>query len=180
MKAEPWTVLSSEQLLDCRIFSVERTLSQSPLDASVHEFFRLQSADFAQIVPVTERNEVVMVRQFRHGSGELSLEIPAGLVDEGETPAEAAARECLEETGYAVDGVQPFGVLRPNPALFVNYLHAFVAYGARQVAEIAQTATEHTEVELIPVDRITDLLLQGVIDHALDTAILWRFLHERS
>jgi 8-oxo-dGTP pyrophosphatase MutT (NUDIX family) len=180
MKVKPWTILSSEQMLDCRVFTVERTKSQSPIDASVHEFFRLRSVDWAQIVPVTEDNEVVMVRQYRHGSGELSLEIPAGLIDEGEAPAEAAARECLEETGYAVNGLQPLGVLRPNPALFLNYLHAFVAFGVYEAAEIAHTATEQTEVELVAVDRIAELMLQGVVDHALDTAVLWRFLHEYS
>jgi 8-oxo-dGTP pyrophosphatase MutT (NUDIX family) len=178
MKVKPWTVLSSERLLDCPVFSVERTQSRSPVDASIHEFYRLQCPDWAQIIPVTEQNEVVMVRQFRHGSSELSLEIPAGMVDPGEAPIAAAARECLEETGYQCSALQPFGVLRPNPALFANYLHAFVAFGVTRVADIAQSATEHTEVELVPAQRISELLLQGVVDHALDTALLWRFVHE--
>ena len=134
--------------------------------------------DWAQIVPVTDNNEVVLIRQYRHGSGELSLEIPAGLIDEGEAPIDAAARECMEETGYAVDGIQPLCVLRPNPALFLNYLHVFVAFGVQKVAEALQSPTEHTEVELVPVSGIADLLKQGVIDHALDTAVLWRFVHE--
>lgn len=178
MIVRPWTVLASEELLDCRILSVERTRCQSPVDESVHEFFRLRSVDWAMVVPITAAGEIVLVRQYRHGSGALSLEIPSGLVDPGETPIQAAARECLEETGYRADGLQPFCVLRPNPALFTNRLHAFVARGVRKVSEIAQTATEHTEVELVPGQQVGDFLRDGRIDHALDSAVLWRLVHE--
>ena len=180
MRVEPWTELSSEQLLDCRIFKVERTLSRSPVDRSVHEFFRIRSANFAHVVPVTADDEVVMVRQYRHGTGELSLEVPAGLIDPGEDPAAAAARECLEETGYRALELRSLGVLRPNPAVFANYLYTFAAYDVRPEAEILRTETEHTEVELVPIARIAELLTEGVVDHALDTAVLWRFLHEHS
>jgi 8-oxo-dGTP pyrophosphatase MutT (NUDIX family) len=180
MKIRPWRILSAEHMLDCRVFSVERTKSQSPVDASVHEFYRVRCVDWAQIVPVTDDNEIVMVRQYRHGSDELSLEIPAGLIDPGETPAEAARRECKEETGYTANELESLGVLRPNPALFLNRLHAFVTYGAKPGAAILNTATEQTEVELVPVDRVAEMILQGEIDHALDVAVLWRFLHVHS
>jgi len=180
MRVEPWTVLSSEQLLDCRIFRIERTLARSPVDRSVHEFFRIRSVDFAHVVPVTENDEVVMVRQYRHGSGEMSLEVPAGLIEPSEDPAAAAARECLEETGYATGELRSLGMLRPNPAVFANNLHTFVAYGVRRVAAIEQTETEQTEVELVPLDRVASLMIDGVIDNALDVAVLWRFLHQRS
>lgn len=180
MKVKPWTVVASEQVFDGRVFTVEQTMCQSPVDDSVHDFFRLRSVDWAHIVPITEHREIVMVRQYRHGSGELSLEIPAGMIEAGEAPADAAARECLEETGYQTNAVQPFGVMRPNPALFVNYLYAFVAFDVHRVADIAQTATEQTEVELVPVKRIAEMLQQGVVDHAHDCATLWRFIHEYS
>lgn len=180
MRVEPWTVLSSEQLLDCRIFRIERTLARSPVDQSVHDFFRIRSVDFAHIVPVTENDEVVMVRQYRHGSGEMSLEVPAGLIEPGEDPSQAAARECLEETGYVAARLQSLGMLRPNPAVFTNNLHTFVAYGVRRVAAIAQTDTEHTAVELVPIDALARMLIEGVIDNALDVAVLWRFLHQHS
>jgi len=178
MPVRPWTVLSIEPLQDCRVFTVERLESRSPVDASVHDFFRIRSVDWAQIVPVTDNDEIVMVRQYRHGSGELSLEVPAGLIDAGEAPDAAAARECLEETGYAVSNLRSLGVLRPNPALFMNRLHTFAAFGAQPAARIMQTDTEQTEVELVRVADMADLLIRGVVDHALDTAVLWRFLHE--
>ena len=178
MRVSPWTVLSSEDLLDCRIFRIERTFARSPVDRTVHDFFRIRSADWSHVVPVTADDDVVMVRQYRHGSGEMSLEVPAGIIEPGEEPARAAARECLEETGYATGELRPLGVLCPNPAVFANRLHTFAAYGVQRVAEIRQTATEHTAVELVPIARLRALLTDGRIDNALDVATLWRFLHE--
>ena len=81
-----------------------------------------------------------MVRQYRHGAGQLTLETPGGLIDPGETPAEAAARELLEETGYAADEIVSLGAVNPNPALFSNRLHGFLARGAQRVRECATRA----------------------------------------
>ena len=177
-RARPWRELRSRTLLDCRIFIVESTAMASPVDDSVHEFFRLRAPDWAHIVPVTAQGEIVMIRQFRQGSQEISLEIPAGLIEPGEAPEAAARRECLEETGYRATVLSSLGRLRPNPALFTNRLHSFYALGVERVTEIKQTATEYTEVELVELERLPDLLRSGAIDHALDTALLWRFLHE--
>jgi 8-oxo-dGTP pyrophosphatase MutT (NUDIX family) len=133
-----------------------------------------------QIIPLTPAREVVMVRQYRHGPADFVLEIPGGLVDDGEEPAVAAARECLEETGYRVGRLHALGSLNPNPALHSHRLHAFYAQDAVRVAEIQNTGTEQTEVELVPLDRIAEMLRAGRIDHALVAATLWRFLHDHA
>jgi 8-oxo-dGTP pyrophosphatase MutT (NUDIX family) len=126
---------------------------------------------------VTDDGRVVCVRQFRHGTRRITLEVPGGLVDPGEDPARSAVRECLEETGFAVAAPESLGVLSPNPALFPNSLHTYMALGAVRTAEIANTASEHTAVELVPVGDLPRRLLSGEIDHALVVATLWRFLH---
>ena len=177
-RVQPWREVDHRALLDCRILVVESADMESPVDGSVHEFFRFRAPDWAHVVPVTAGGDIVLIRQFRQGSREISLEIPAGLIEPGESPEAAARRECLEETGYRATELHSLGILRPNPALFTNRLHSFYALGVEPVADIQQTATESTEVELVAVDRIADLLTRGVIDHALDTALLWRFLHE--
>jgi 8-oxo-dGTP pyrophosphatase MutT (NUDIX family) len=133
-----------------------------------------------QIVPLTSSREVVMVRQYRHGPSDFVLEIPGGLVDDGEDPAIAAARECLEETGYRVGAVHALGSLNPNPALHSHRLHAFYAHDAAPAAAIQNTGTEQTEVELVPLDRLAGMLRAGHIDHALVAATLWRFLHDHA
>jgi 8-oxo-dGTP pyrophosphatase MutT (NUDIX family) len=176
--AKPWRELERQPVADCRIFSVERSLAESPEDGAHHTFYRIQSVDWAQIVPVTAAGEVVMVREYRHGSQRISLEIPGGLVEPGEQPAEAAIRECLEETGYRASTVVPLGVLNPNPALFPNRLHTFYAEPVEPVAEIQRTATEHTELVLVPRHDVPELLRSGEIDHALIVATLWRYVFE--
>jgi 8-oxo-dGTP pyrophosphatase MutT (NUDIX family) len=99
-------------------------------------------------------------------------------VDDGETPLQAALRECLEETGYRARNAVSLGAVNPNPALFTNRLHAYLATNVEPVREIANTGTERTEVVLVPVRRLADLILRGDIDHALVVATIWRYLYE--
>lgn len=176
---KPWREIRRERVADCRVFDLEVSLAQSPVDQSEHSHYRIVCGDWVQIIPVTEAEEVVMVRQYRHGSSDFVLEVPGGIVDPGEDPAEAAVRECLEETGYRVDVPHAIGALNPNPAIHVHRLHSFYAMGATKVADIQNSTTEFTEVELVPIATLADRLRAGDIDHALVAATLWRFLHDR-
>ncbi len=173
----PWIRKETQRLADCRIFNLEESVSICPRTADEHRFFFIETADWVNIVPVTSDNEVVFIRQFRHGSEEITLEIPGGMVDPGEDAQVAAVRECLEESGYAVGHVESLGVLRPNPAVFQNQLHTFVARDCHLTAAIANTSTEHTEVVLIPITELGERMQRGEIDHALVVATLWRFLY---
>lgn len=175
---KPWKTLRRERVADCRVFSVERATARSPKDGAEHAFYRILSDDWVQIVAVTPAEEIVMIRQYRHGSDTVTLEIPGGLIDAGESPLDAAARELLEETGFRGARLRPLGSVNPNPGLFGNRLHAFVAEDAEQVAEIRNDATEQTFVELVPRVRVPELLCAGAVDHALVVATLWRYLHE--
>ncbi|MBN1239894.1 MAG: NUDIX hydrolase [Gammaproteobacteria bacterium] len=175
-----WLRLRSEPVADCRVFTVERAYARSPIDGSEHDFYRILSVDWAQIVPVTPSGDIVMIRQYRHGAEKVTLEVPGGLVDPGEAPEEAAARECLEETGYRATGLRSLGALNPNPALFGHRLHTFVAEGVERVGEIQNSGREHTDVELVPARELPRLLSEGVIDHALIAVTLWRYVYESS
>lgn len=173
-----WPQLRREHVADCRVFSVERSHVRSPVDGSEHDFYRILSVDWAQVVPVTASGEIVMIRQYRHGAQKITLEIPGGLVDPGESPESAAARECLEETGFRADTLRSLGAVNPNPALFGHRLHTYVARDVERVAEIRNTGSEHTAVELVAAADLPRLLADGSIDHALIAMTLWRFLYE--
>ena len=171
-----WRELSRETVADARIFTVERSIAESPVDGEARPFYRIRSVDWAQMLPITRDNEAVLVRQYRHGAQRTTLEMPGGLVDPGEDPAAAALRECLEETGYRARVAQPLGVVNPNPALFGHRLHSFFATDVVLESAIQNTGTEVTEVLLVPVADLEGLLLAGEIDHALVAGAIWRYL----
>ena len=173
----PWTRLATKVLLDLRIMKVQEVTAISPKTGNEHGFFVLDTVDWVNVLPITPDQEVVFVRQYRHGSDDLSLEIPGGMVDPGEAPIVSAARECLEESGFRASDLKSLGVLNPNPAVFNNQLHTFVAEDVVIEADIQNTATEQTEVVLVPVADLTSYLLDGRIDHALVAATLWRYLY---
>ena len=178
MTIKDWNEVAREHVADCRVFSVERSIAESPVDGKRHRFYRINSPAWAQIVPVTKERDVVLVRQYRHGASRVTLEMPAGLVDLGENPAEAAVRECLEETGYRAKNPISLGVVNPNPALFANRLYAYLATDVVPERAIENVGVEQTEVVLVPARDLPKLMLDGTIDHALVQATLWRCLYE--
>jgi ADP-ribose pyrophosphatase len=175
---KPWTCLRSRRNHSFHIFSVRTDRVVSPRTGGEHDFYVIESGDWVNIVPLTADGQVVMVRQYRHGAGRVTLEIPGGLVEPGDTASEAAARELLEETGYRAGDWVKIGEANPNPAIFANRCYTFLARDVRAVAEPAPDSTEDLEVELFPLDRIPELIRSGEIDHTLVIAAFhWYFLY---
>lgn len=168
-----WSRVGREPIAQCRVFDVARIRSRSPRTGREHDFYAIEAPDWVNVIPVTPDDRVVMVRQFRHGADDLTLETPGGMVDPGETAALAGARELVEETGYRAERWRSLGGVNPNPALFGNRLHVFLAEGARRVAEIENgDGTEETAVELVPRSELPARIAAGEVDHALVVAAL--------
>ncbi len=163
-----WEVVKSEIIYRCRIFSVRRDESRSPRSGHTWEFHVLETADWVNVVPLTRTGEVVMVRQFRHGIRDLTLEVPAGLMDPGDgSPAAAARRELREETGYATGELVPLGTVHPNPAIMNNRCHMFVARDVELQGPPQWDGTEELILETVPLERVPQLVLNGTISNAL-------------
>lgn len=171
-----WNRKAHKTLQKTRILDFCEATDVSPYTEKEHGFVFIDSLSWVNIVPITDQNEIVMIRQYRHGSQGVTLEIPGGMVDAGEEPSNAAVRECHEETGYIVETPHSLGELNPNPALFNNTLHTFYSHVKACKSKVHVSETEKTEVELIKIERVKSLLLDGTIDHALVCATLWRFL----
>ncbi|HEX8500703.1 MAG TPA: NUDIX hydrolase [Pyrinomonadaceae bacterium] len=162
-----WRRERSEAVADCRVFKVRRDISADPRDGRAHDFYVIEAPDWINVIPLTKAGEVVLIEQHRHGSGEISLEIPGGMVDPGEEPRETAARELLEETGYEAREVVPLGRTRPNPAIQNNWIHTFLAPDVERRGEPSNAGTEQTRVRLVPLERIPALIAGGEITHSL-------------
>ncbi len=168
MKA--WRRLGTERVAGCRVFDLDRVLYRPADDRPPREFFVVDAPDWINVIPVTDAGEVVLVRQFRFGIDSVTLEIPGGMCDRGETPEESARRELLEETGYAAREIVPLGWVHPNPAIQNNRCHTFLAKGVQRVADPHGDPDESFEVVLEPLSRIPELIRSGKITHALVVA----------
>jgi ADP-ribose pyrophosphatase len=162
-----WTLLSTRHVSDQRIFQLRHDRYRFEPTGAEREFVVLDAPDWINIVPLTDDGHVVMIRQYRHGIREVTLEIPGGVIDGDESPESAAVRELEEETGYAAHGVRLLGRLRPNPAFLSNTCHLFVAEGCRQRAAPRPDPFERIDVVLISQQAIPDLVRRGEINHGL-------------
>lgn len=174
MSLRPWVHVAEEALVDFKVFHVHVKRRRSPRNDREVGFFLVRTPDWVNVVPVTTDERLVLVRQYRHGTEEFSLEIPGGLIDPGDADArQAAARELREETGYEATGLTRLGTMTPNPALFTNSCHTWLATGCRRVGELRQDPGEDLEVVTVPLDRVPDLVRRGEIRHALVLAALY-------
>lgn len=172
----PWPRLEEEELGHYRVFRLRRYRTVNPRNGEKQDRIVIEAPDWLNVIALTEDDQVVMVRQFRHGIEAVSLEIPGGIMDaEDATPEAAARRELLEETGYEAAEWQYLGRIRPNPAIQTNHCHTFLATGARRVAEPSQDPGEDLQTELIPLEEVRDRILAEEIDHALVISAFFLF-----
>ncbi len=160
-------MLESRILGDFKVFSVRGERTRSPRSGRPHDFFVLECSDWANVIALTPHDDVVLVRQFRAGTRSITLEIPGGSVEEGESAREAVRRELREETGYAARSWKRIGVVHPNPAIQGNRCWTWLATGCRRVGDLQPDEGEDLAVELVPLRRIPGLIRRGRITHSL-------------
>ena len=182
--SESWEEKGSEALADYGIFRATRKRRLGP-HGKEGSFVILDAPDWAVVVPAVVRDGkryILSVRQYRHGSGVASVEFPGGVVEPGEDPAAAAARELLEETGYAAGRVVRLGSCSPNPAFMTNAFHVFAAEDLTLVAEQSLDEHELVDVEEIPEDELYARVGEPPWSHALMATAAWfyRRYRERS
>ena len=162
-----WDVKKDELHVDCRIFEVRKQTLQRRSDGLSGDFFVLNTNDWVNVLALTESNELILVRQFRYGSKEFSLEPPGGVVEKGENPLTAGLRELQEETGYVGSDPELLGVVRPNAAILSNRCHIVLVRNVIKLADVNFDQHEELITELYPVHELKRMVQDGSITHSI-------------
>jgi 8-oxo-dGTP pyrophosphatase MutT (NUDIX family) len=174
---KPWTTISSRMALDDRWLKVRADRCQTAEGRIIDPYFVIEAPDFVHIAAITADEQMVMVRQYRQGSGTIHLELPAGLVDAGDKDTiEAAQRELREETGFVAESWERIAHWWANPARQDTRHHLLLAKGARRVGEQILDEAESLVMELIPMAELPARIRSGEIDGSQHVAAVLRIL----
>jgi 8-oxo-dGTP pyrophosphatase MutT (NUDIX family) len=189
MNSEPippsrWEKLGQRPQLQTRIFDVIGARYRHPSRSAEREFVVINAPDWVNVVALTPDRQIVLVRQFRYGIDEFSLEVPGGVIDAGEDPVAAGLRELREETGFTGAPAKLLGTVHPNPAMQSNRCHfVFVEHAVKSHA-LEWDPDEELQVLTLPADEVLALARSGEINHGLvlDALMLfephWRALRD--
>jgi ADP-ribose pyrophosphatase len=173
-----WKVLESEYLYKQPWLTVRKEKCELPNGKIMQAYYTLEYDTWVTGFALTKDNKVVLIRQYRHGLGVISIETPGGVVDKGETTEAAVVRELKEETGYEFESIEYLGKICANPATTNNYMHMYLARGGEKVADQSLDETEDVEVLLYTIDEVKQLVRENKIVQALHTSCIFYALEK--
>ncbi|WP_414661262.1 NUDIX hydrolase [Horticoccus sp. 23ND18S-11] len=170
-----WEKLGQRSQLQTRVFEVRGTRYRHPVRLTEREFVVIHAPDWVNVVAVTTDERIVLVRQFRYGIDEFSLEVPGGVMEAGEDPVTAGLRELREETGFHGASARLLGNVHPNPAIQANRCHFVLVEGAERAHELEWDTDEELQVTTPTVAEVLALAHAGAIVHGLALNALMMF-----
>ena len=146
MEIKPWQVLESSIVFSNRWLRVRKDICRTNR-GNIVDYYVVERFSYVLIVALTPQSEVLVVRQYKHGAGQVVRELPAGYIEDGEDPLQCAHRELREETGYEAASMEPMAILFASPSAAQHRAHLFLATGLRRVGEQHLDANEKIAVE---------------------------------
>jgi 8-oxo-dGTP pyrophosphatase MutT (NUDIX family) len=172
---EIWKRKDTKEVADCRVFKVREDVCERESDNAESTFFVIENPDWVNIIALTKNKEVILIEQFRHGTEEVILEIPGGMIDEDEEAERAARRELLEETGFSADNFILLGKSHPNPAIQNNTIFHYLALDCEQTEDVSFDEHESVLTKIVSLEEAENLIADGVITHSLVVAAFHYF-----
>lgn len=174
MKNLKWKTLTSSYLFKDLWFTVRKDRCITPENTIVDPYYVYEFPTWVTVVALTENNQIIMVRQYRHALGETLMEIPGGCVDDTDPSLQAAAeRELLEETGYICDRFEYLGKISANPSTNSNIMHMYLALNGKKIKEQELDHNEEIEVYLFSINEVKQMLKNNEILQAMHATCLF-------
>jgi 8-oxo-dGTP pyrophosphatase MutT (NUDIX family) len=171
-----WKRLHSRPAGDFRIFQIRTDRLVSPRTGQEHDFHVIESVNWVNVIALTPDEHLVMIEQYRHGSGTVELEIPGGMIDAGDgSPEAAAVRELREETGYQGVHERLIGEIYPNPAIMNNTCYTVLVENCACRHPVNFDHSEDLVTRLVPTSEIPKLVASGKVRHSLVAVALYHF-----
>lgn len=173
-KVLPWTVKQSKNLLHDRWLSLRADDCLTAEGAPISSYYVLDYPNWVNVVALDKDDHVILVRQYRHAFGQITLELPSGCMDPtDENPITAGMRELLEETGYGnAERMELIASLSPNTATHTNRSHTVLAENVVELQPAQYDDIEVLEVERVPYREALQLAFNGAIMQGLHVSSL--------
>jgi ADP-ribose pyrophosphatase len=169
-----WKTLAKKELFSSGLFRLTSQRCELADKRIMPNYYVIEFADWVNVIPVTPDGQVILVKQYRHASGLIHLELPGGSLDPRlqESNEQGARREMLEETGFDSNEMSLLTSHYPNPALQTNQMHCFFAFNAFKKQEQKLDEFEELSLYFCSIEKLEEHYLNGDINHSLMLASL--------
>lgn len=173
MKLKKWKVLESRIINKDKFLEIRNELVELPGGVKIKNYKQLKGPDVVIVFAVTEEGNALMIKEYKHGARKIMLTMPAGLLLDNETPKYLAQKELEEETGYRANSFMKLATLREYPTKMQHKIHVFLAPKAYKVGKQRLEASENIKVELIPLEKLKQLVINGEVESSSIVATIF-------